>query len=97
MNKEDWKNFEYIGKILRKERNYHHFLWFKSTASIRDFFLIYRTNLVEQGILKEPEDIFLFWLPEIYRLEKDDLAKKKPERLYLLERNIGKKYYEHIR
>jgi len=93
MNKEDSKNFEYIGKILRKERDYYHFLWLKNTVSIRDFFIMYGTCLVKQGILKEPEDIFLFWLPGIYRLEEDDLSKEEARDIIL----IRKKHYEHIR
>jgi len=95
MNKEDSENFKYlvnIGKILRKERDYHHFLWLKNTAPIRDFFLMYGTNLVKQGILKEPEDIFLFWLPEIYRLEEGELSKEEAKEIIL----IRKKHWKEI-
>jgi len=93
MNKENSENFEYlvnIGKILRKEIDYHHFLWLKNTASIRDFFLMYGTNLVKQGILKEPEDIFLFWLPKIYRLEEDDLSKEEAKEIILIRKKHRK-------
>jgi|GEM_PF-2006580 len=96
MNSEDSKNLEYfvnVGRILKKERDYHHFLWLKNTAPIKDFFLMYGADLVRKGILKEPEDILLFWLPEIYKLEEGDLSKEEAKDIIL----IRKKHYEHIR
>lgn len=95
MNSEDSKNLEYfvnVGRISKKERDYHHFLWLRNTTPIKDFFIMYEADLVRKGILKEPEDILLFWLPEIYKLEEGDLSKEEARDIIL----IRKKHYEHI-
>jgi len=80
IGKEDKERLEYlieVGRILKKERDYHHFLWLKNTSVIRDLFLNYGSTLKEKGISEEPRDIFFLWIPEIYDLLEGKLRQEE--------------------
>jgi phosphohistidine swiveling domain-containing protein len=74
---EDFKYFVEVGKILKKERDYHHFLWLKNTSVIKDFFLEYGSFLEKRNILEEAKDVFFFWIPEIYNIIEGKLEEEE--------------------
>lgn len=84
MEESDKERFEYlvvVGKILKRERDYHHFLWLKNTSVVKDFFLEYGYFLEKKGALDEAKDVFFLWIPEIYNIVEGELEEEKIEKL----------------